>query len=159
MPNQNRVEFSGWGPGTSVFDRDPGLQVRYVHQVWGTATPWSVVTPRAGSAPYQVQARWWVESCVGGSDLVPRGDSSVDTAGGKAAIGFGNGGLRFFDALGVQLPNVAGTWTVPVGAVRVEGIGVTVDWTAQGWGLSPASATFSAICDPNLPAPPGPPAP
>jgi hypothetical protein len=37
----------------------------------------------------------------------------------------------------------------------VEGISVSVDWTAQGWGLSPASAAFEATCDPNLPDPPG----
>ncbi len=159
IPNQNRVEFSGWGPSTTVFDRDPGIQVRYVHQRWGTATPWASVVPRAGSAPDQVQARWWVESCVGGSILVARGDSSADAGGGKAAIGFGNTQLRYFDAAGAQIPHTAETWEVPVGAVRVDGISVSVDWAAQGWGLSPANAVFSATCDPNLPDPPGPPGP
>jgi hypothetical protein len=43
------------------------------------------------------------------------------------------------------------TWTVPVGAVRVDGITVTVNWDARGWGLSPASSTFSGECDPNTP--------
>jgi hypothetical protein len=155
VPNRNHVEFAGWGPGTSVFDRSPGIQVRYVHNVWGTATPWAVVTPRAGSAPYQVQAHWSVASCVGGSDLVTQGDSS----GGVAAITFGNAGLHFFDEAGMELPRTAGTWTVPVGAVRVDGVSVSVDWSAQGWGLSPASTTFSATCDPNNPPQPQPPAP
>ncbi len=50
------------------------------------------------------------------------------------------------------------SWAVPVGAVLVEGIAVSVNWDAQGWGLNPASTTFSARCDPNL-APPLPPAP
>ena len=89
----------------------------------------------------------------------PLGDSSNDTAGGKAAIAFGGGGLRYYDETGALLPHAADTWTVPVGAVRVEGIAVSVDWTAQGWGLAPATATLSATCDPNLPDPPGPPAP
>jgi hypothetical protein len=157
LPNQNRVEFAGWGPGSGVFDRDPALQVRYVHERWGTATPWASITPRAGSAPYQVWARWWVETCVGGSDLVPRGESSNDAAGGKAAMSFANTGLRYFDASGAVLPHTADTWGVPVGAVRVEGVAVSADWSAQGWGLSPAGATFAATCAPNIPVKPGPP--
>jgi large repetitive protein len=34
---------------------------------------------------------------------------------------------------------------------------VSADWSAQSWGLSPASATFGATCDPNNPPNPGPP--
>jgi hypothetical protein len=154
IPNRNRVEFAGFP--TSIFGRDPVIQVRYVHEVWGTATSWETVTPRAGSAPYQVQARWNVQSCVGGSVLVAAGDSSTDAAGGKAAITFGNAGLRYFDASGAVLPHTADSWAVPVGAERVEGITVAVNWTAQGWGLSPATATFGASCDPNTPGPPAP---
>ncbi len=98
VPNRNRVEFAGMP--SSIFDRDPGILVRYVHEFWGTATPWATVTPRAGSAPYQVRAQWSVQSCVGGSNLVAVGDSSSDAAGGKAAITFGNAGLRYYDASG-----------------------------------------------------------
>ena len=47
------------------------------------------------------------------------------------------------------LAHTADTWQVPRGAVRVEGIAVTVDWSAQGWGLAPVSTTFSATCDPK----------
>jgi hypothetical protein len=153
LPNRNRVEFAGL-PST-VFGQDPGIQVRYVHEVWGTATSWASVTPRAGSAPYQVQASWAVAACVGGSDLVPTGDSSADAAGTRAAITFGNAGLRYFDAAGAVLPHTADTWAVPVGATRVEGITVSVSWSAQGWGLSPADTAFAASCDPGT----GPPAP
>ena len=149
IPNRNRVEFNQGIP-PAVFDRDPGLQVRYVHERWGTATPWATVVPAAGSAPFQLQATWWVDSCVGGSQLQPRGDSS-STPAGKAAIAFSNAGLRYFDAAGAPLASTPGDWTVPVGAVRVEGIGVSVDWSAQGWGLQPATTTFSAACNPNLP--------
>ena len=150
MPNNNHAEFSGW-PST-VFDRDPGITVRYVHDRWGTATPWAQVVPAAGSAPYQLQATWSVQSCVGGSVLTTRGDSSA-TPLGKAAISFADAGLTFYDSSNAVLPYAAGSWQVPVGAVRVAGIGVTVSWSAQNWGLSDASATLSANCQPNLPPP------
>ncbi|WP_194397462.1 Ig-like domain-containing protein [Microbacterium atlanticum] len=156
LPNRNRVEFQGWGPGTGVFGGDPGIQVRYVHEFWGTATAWSTVSPRAGSAPYQVQATWRVDSCVGGTPLAVSGQSSNAPDGSPAAFTFGNAGLRYFDAAGLPLVHEAGTWNVPLGAVRVDGVSVTVGWDAQGWGLAPASATFSASCQPNLPAPPAP---
>ncbi|HEX5728086.1 Ig-like domain-containing protein, partial [Microbacterium sp.] len=151
VPNRSYAEFAGLP--SSVFDRDPGVQVRYVHESWGTATEWAAVTPRPGSAPYQVQATWGVQACVGGSDLLPVGDSSADAAGGKAAIVFGNAGLVYYDSAGAVLPHTVDTWSVPVGAVRVDGITVSVDWSAQAWGLSPASATFSASCEPNNPPP------
>lgn len=152
VPNRNRVEISGM-PST-VFGRDPGIQVRYVHEIWGTATAWTTATPRAGSAPYQVQASWSVQRCVGGSDLVPAGDSSTAPSGAKAAITFGNAGLRFYDAAGAVLPRTPDTWAVPVGAVRVDGVSVSVDWSAQGWGLNGASTEFSASCDPGTPPTP-----
>ncbi len=144
VPNNNRVEFRGWP--TSVVGQNPNIEVRYVHRLWGTATPWAPVTPRAGSAPHQVQASWSA-TCVGGTDLAPAGDSS----GGLAAFAFGNTGLVFTDANGQVLPRTPDTWAVPVGAVRVDGITVTANWDAQGWGLAAASATFSAECDPNTP--------
>ncbi|WP_292829207.1 Ig-like domain-containing protein, partial [Microbacterium sp.] len=151
VPHRNRVEFAGMP--SSIFGRTPAIQVRYVHEIWGTATSWATVTPRPGSAPYQVQASWSVQACVGGSNLVAAGDSSTDPSGGKAAIIFGNAGLRYYDSAGAMLAHTADTWAVPVGAVRVEGITVSVNWSAQGWGLSPADATFSASCDPNTPTP------
>ena len=43
------------------------------------------------------------------------------------------------------------TGFVPVGAVRVEGIDVTVDWSAQGWGLAPATADFGGSLHPRPP--------
>lgn len=156
IPNRNRVEFQGWGPGTTVFGRSPGIQVRYVHEWWGTATPWATVTPRAGSAPYQVQATWSATSCVGGSPLVPRGESSNAPDGSSAAFAFASTGLRYFDDRGAVLAHTADTWDVPIGAVRVEGIGVTVNWDAQGWGLAPVSTTFGADCQPNNGGGPGP---
>jgi hypothetical protein len=145
VPNNNRVEFRGWP--SAVVGQNPNIEVRYVHRLWGTATPWAAVTPRAGSAPFQVQATWRVAACVGGSDLVPVGESSGDLA----AFAFGNADLVFSDSAGNVLPRTPDTWSVPVGAVRVDGIAVSANWDAQGWGLAAASATFSAPCDPNTP--------
>lgn len=142
-PNHNHVEFSGWPTG--VFDRDPAMQVRYVHDWWGTATPWATIVPAPGSAPYQVQATWRVDSCQGGGLLAASG-ASTD---GKAAISFANGALVYYDKNEKVLPHTVDTWEVPKGAVRVEGVGVTVSWSAQGWGLSDATSTFSAGCLPN----------
>jgi len=154
IPFLNRVEFQGW-PGSTVFGQDPQIRVRYVHEVWGDDTPWATVAPRAGSAPYQVQASWRVTSCVGGGTLATAGESSSAPGGGQAAVSFGSGGLAYYDAEGALLPHPADSWTVPAGAVRVEGISVTVDWSAQGWGLAPATATFGATCQPgDAPAPP-----
>ncbi|MFT4229989.1 MAG: Ig-like domain-containing protein [Microbacterium sp.] len=150
-PTNNVAEFDG-GPPTDVYDRDPGIRVRYRHTDWGTTSDWGAVTARAGSAPYQVWARWGVSSCVGGSELAMLGESSEDPEGGTAAFSFGNDALVFYDADGEVLSSTAGSWAVPVGAVRVEGIAASANWDAQGWGLDPASLTMSATCDPNLPA-------
>lgn len=154
VPNRNRVEFSNWPNGT--FGQDPAIRVRYVHQRWGTATPWASVQPASGSAPYQLQAQWWVDACTGGGVLAARGDSS-STPQGKAAITFGNDGLVYHDGDGNVLAHTPGTWDVPVGAARVEGIQVRVSWGA--WGLADATREIGASCDPNLPPEPEEPAP
>ncbi|MDZ8170582.1 Ig-like domain-containing protein [Microbacterium xanthum] len=146
-PRFNEPDFSGYP--TSVFDRDPGIDVRYVHDWRGATTGWADVTPRAGSAPYQVQATWSATSCVGGGTLQTAGSSSNAPGGGAASITFGNASLRYFDADGTRLPHPAGTWEVPLGAAYVEGIAVTVDWSAQGWGLQNAQTTFGATCQPG----------
>lgn len=143
LPNNNVAEFRGWP--TSVVGQNPNIEVRYVHRLWGTPTPWAPVTPRSGSAPYQVQASWGVGSCVGGTDLT-RTWTSTDNA---ATFTFGNAGLVFYDADDQVLVRTPNTWAVPVGAVRVEGITVSVNWDTQGWGLAPASSTFSATCQPG----------
>jgi hypothetical protein len=96
-----------------------------------------------------VQANWTVTSCVGGSALTYRGQSSNAPNGSSAAFTFGNAGLRYYDEDNRLLPHTADTWDVPVGAKRVEGISVTVNWDAQGWGLSPVNTTFEATCQPG----------
>ncbi|MGZ0711784.1 Ig-like domain-containing protein (plasmid) [Coraliomargarita sp. W4R53] len=156
IPNKARADFRG-GPSTGVFGQDPGMDVRYVRDDWQDwSTPWARVTPRAGSAPYQVQASWNITSCVGGGNLTTSSDSSQAPNGTKASVSFTNSGARYYDSAGAIVEHVAGTWGVPVGAARVEGVGVSANWNAQGWGLAPASATLSATCDPNLPPEPEP---
>ncbi|MEV8267995.1 Ig-like domain-containing protein [Microbacterium sp. NPDC076911] len=156
IPRRTHAEFSG-GPSTSIFGQDPGMRVRYVHDDWQDwSTPWATVSPRAGSAPYQLQVSWNITSCVGGSELRTAWDSSKAPNGSEANVTFGNSTVRYYDASGALLAHAANTWTVPVGAVLVEGVSVSAGWSAQGWGLSPASSTLSATCDPNLPITPEP---
>ncbi|MGC5224343.1 Ig-like domain-containing protein [Micromonospora sp. DT81.3] len=149
-PRYNTVEFAG-GPTSSVYDRDPEMRVRYVHQSWGPTTDWARVVPAAGSAPYQVRASWAVASCTAGSPLVATGRSTPDTGGRQATFMFGTDGARYYDAAGQRLEVDSDTGLVPAGAVRVDGIGVTVDWSDQSWGLSPASTSFGGQCDPGPP--------
>ncbi len=153
-PRLNDALFTGLTAGatpmTTVMGRDPGIGVYYQHRIWGTRSGTAHVAPAPGSAPYQVQAAWRVASCVGGADLALSGTST----NGGAAITFDRTGLTYLDAAGAVLAH-ADSWAVPVGAVSVSGIGVTVDWSAAGWGLSAATRTFSATCDPNIPPAPG----
>ena len=128
------------------------MRVRYVHPSWGPTTDWAPVTPAPGSAPYQVRASWKVAACIAGTPLAAAGQSSLDPAGGQAAFTFSTDGVRYFDAAGGRLAVDPATGFVPVGAVRVDGIGVTVDWSAQQWGLAPASSSFGGDC---IPDPPG----
>ena len=63
-------------------------------------------------------------------------------------------GIRFLDQDGVALPYAAGSWTVPAGAVRVEGVDVSVSWSSA-WNLDPAGQrNLSADCDPGEPPTP-----
>ncbi|HKP09045.1 MAG TPA: Ig-like domain-containing protein [Microbacterium sp.] len=157
IPRNNHVEWSGWGPGTSVIGQNPGIQVRYVHDWWPEATGWSTVTPRAGSAPYQVQANWAITSCVGGGRLTTRGSSSSAPNGTAATITFDTSAVRYFSRNGRDITDTADRTAVPAGTVRVEGVKVTVDWSALGWGLSSAQATIPAYtnCTSNDPLPSG----
>ncbi|MET0297929.1 MAG: hypothetical protein ABW024_11035, partial [Microbacterium sp.] len=154
IPNRNRVEFRGWP--TSSFGSYPDIDARYVHTVWGTPTPWADVAPSGSGMPYQVQANWAITSCVGGSPLGTTWDSSEDPGNARATVNFDPTNVRYYDASNALLAHEPGTWTVPTGAVRVEGVTVTVGW-AGGYGLSPASATLSPFtCNPNNPPPPAP---
>ena len=64
-------------------------------------------------------------------------------------FGFGNAGMVFYDKDDNVVTRTPDTWAVPIGAVRVEGIAVSVNWDAQGWGLAPVSTTLAAACSPN----------
>lgn len=148
-PYDNVAVFRGYPSG--VFDTDPGITVRYEHTSGWWQSAWGAVTPAPGSAPYQVQARWWVDACNGGARLVPRSSSTQSFA----RVDFSAAGLRYYDADGAELAAGADPWIVPDAAVRVTGIGVVVDWAQRGWDLDAASAEFSATCSPAPPPPPG----
>ncbi|GAA5093377.1 Ig-like domain-containing protein [Microbacterium yannicii] len=157
VPNRNHVEFEGWGPGTGVIGTNPGIRVRYVHDLWNTATDWAAVTPKAGSAPYQVQATWGVTSCAGGGTIAAAGQSSNAPDGSKANFVFDYSAARYFTSRGREITDTANRTRVPNGAATVTGIRVTVDWNAQGWGLSPVRGAElpQASCTPNEPLPTG----
>ncbi|WP_169580724.1 MULTISPECIES: Ig-like domain-containing protein [Microbacterium] len=148
-PRNNEVHFEGWGPGTAVYDRDPGIRVYYRHRLWGTESQRGTVTPAPGSAPYQVFARWGIDSCVAGAPLGRTWTSS----NGDGAFAWSDERIRFLDENGAALPYTAGSWTVPAGATSVEGVEVTVSWNAA-WNLDPTTQRVSAACDPG--DPPGP---
>lgn len=149
-PRNNVVAYENWGPGTSVFDQDPQIRVYFQHRVWGTQSERGPVTPASGSAPYQVQARWEVGGgCVGGSVLRPTASST----NGDAAITWNYAAVVFRDADGAVLAHDPATMIVPTGSTTVEGIGVTVDWSAQGWNLNSATDAFGGNCTPNSSAP------
>ncbi|WP_237739435.1 Ig-like domain-containing protein [Microbacterium yannicii] len=149
-PRNNQLFFEGWDRGTAVYDRDPQINVFYRHRVWGNETARALVTPAPGSAPYQVQARWSIDACVPGATL-QRGSQSSN---GDAAVDWSDAGIRFTDAAGTVLPYTAGSWTVPAGAARVEGVAVTVSWNAA-WNLDAATQTLGGF-DCSSGAPPGP---
>ena len=143
VPNDNVAVFTGL-PST-VFDSDPGIRVRYEHTAGWWQSEWGAVTPASGSAPYQVQATWLLGACAGGARL----DTSANSTGGLARIRFDASGIVYYDAAGAVIAPGSDPWLVPDAAVRVEGIRVTVDWSAQRWRLDAASATLAAaICTP-----------
>lgn len=142
-PNENDVVFRGLP--SSVFDKDPGIEVRYEHKDGWWQSAWGAVTPAPGSAPYQVQASWTLGSCTGGATLEPSGSSS----GSRADIAFDAAAIRYYDRNDALIAPGADPWTVPADAARVAGIQVVVDWSGQGWNLSPATAELSTRCTPS----------
>lgn len=149
-PESNIAVFDRFPTG--VFDSDPGIRVRYEHTAGWWQSAWGEVTPARGSAPYQVQARWSLGSCTGGSMLAPSGTSTD----GRASISFPTDAIVYTDANGEVLPTDGDPLRVPDAAVRVTGVGVRVDWPV--WNLDSAIAEMSATCTP-LPQPPTEPAP
>ena len=146
-PRRNSAGFNLNPAALSEYGRDPGLQVRYCHNVWNTCGDWGQVTPAPGSAPYQVAAFWRVDSCVGGSDVQRTGT----TTNGAGTLAFDFSSAVYRDASGAAIATTT-PGTAPIGAVSIENVRVNVSWPA-GWNLAPAAATTSATCNPNLPIP------
>lgn len=155
-PRSNEVHFEGWGPGTTVYDHDPGIYVYYRHRLWGNESARALVVPAAGSAPYQVQASWSIPSCTAGTTL----QRTTQSSNGDAKFTWSDAGIVFRDQQGAALTYTAGSWQVPANAVSVEGVTVSVGWDAA-WNLDPASQTLPRTqCDPGTPPGTGtPPAP
>ncbi len=147
-PESNVAVFDGFPTG--VFDSDPRIRVRYEHTAGWWQSAWGEVTPARGSAPYQVQARWSLGACTGGSLLEPRGTSTD----GRASISFPTDAITYTDANGEVLPTGGDPLRVPDAAVRVTGVGVRVDWPV--WNLDSATAEMSATCTPLPPTEPEP---
>lgn len=145
VPFDNVAVFSGLP--SSVFDADPGIRVRYEHTSGWWQSAWGAVTPAPGSAPTQVQASWALGACTGGTRL----DRSSDSTGGRAQIDFDTTAIAYYDDADALLAPGSDPWIVPETAVRVEGIRVGVDWSAQGWNLDSATATLAARCTPVPP--------
>lgn len=150
-PRRNVARYEGFDDGrSSVFDRDPEIKVFFRHEVWGTESPRGPVTAAAGSAPYQVQAAWKLASCEAGGTLLAEGSSARE----QATFGFVYADVVYTDENGATLSkNPDDPRIVPVGATRVEGIAVTVDWSKTGWNLDAATAKLSGTCRPGTPTP------
>lgn len=143
VPYENRIAWQGYP--TTVFDKDPGITLRYEHNDGWWQSPWGTVTPAQGSAPYQVQAQWAIASCNGGSTIALSSSSS----NGLAQITFDMTDAVYYDADGAALAVGEDAREVPATAVRVEGVAVKVSWAAQGWRLDDAAASLSAACVPD----------
>lgn len=142
-PNDNNVVFRGL-PST-IFDKDPQIQVRYEHKDGWWQSDWGDVTPAAGSAPYQVQASWTLGTCRGGTTLSPNGTSS----GSDDAVSFDAAAIRYYDKDGALIAPGADPWAVPADAARVAGVRVVVDWSGRGWNLAAATAELADSCTPS----------
>lgn len=152
-PRRNTARFN-LAPGVvPTYSGDPGLQVQYCHNLWQTCGEWGAVTPAAGSAPYQVVASWRVASCEGGAAVQRTGSAS----NGRGILSFDFTTAIYRGADGAVIPTTTPE-VAPIGATLVERIGVGVAWPAE-WNLTPAAATMSATCTPNLPITPEVPAP
>ncbi|MCJ1706323.1 Ig-like domain-containing protein [Microbacterium sp. VKM Ac-2923] len=145
-PRRNDTLYQGFDDErSSVFDRDPEIKVHFRHQVWGTESERGDVMPASGSAPYQVQATWSLTSCEAGGVLLAEGSS----VGDRANVVFTYGDVVYRDAAGAEIAKSPDNpQLVPAGAVTVEGINVSVDWSKQGWNLDPAAAKLSGSCRP-----------
>jgi len=145
-PRNNEPRYTNFDDNRSkIFDSDPDVGVYFQHKFWGTTSEVGRVTPADGSAPYQVQASASIRSCVAGDEL----DISKSSSNGIAAMKSDTSNAVFRDAKGNKLPRADGDDRVPVGAMSVENVTVTVDWSSQGWGLKGATLTLSRNCSPG----------
>ncbi|WEG09430.1 Ig-like domain-containing protein [Microbacterium horticulturae] len=139
VPRWASVKFSGLD--SSVFDRDPGIEVWYDYGIF--SGPHSPVTANSASAPYQVWAQWQIKVCSGGDTLQATGSSS----GNAATVSFDYSKATYEDVHGKSL-DVTTAGVVPDYAVSVARVSVTVSWPSE-WGLNSATSTFGGSCAPK----------
>lgn len=149
-PRNNETVYENWGPGTSVYDRDPNIGVYFQHKVWPTRSNRGSVDAASGSAPYQVQARASIDSCVAGSQLKAEWDTSNGIGNGTPSYA----GATYRDKNGKKLDPQDDPRTVPRGAVSVTGVTVKIDWSSRDWGLESATLEVDGSCDPGKAAEP-----
>ena len=149
-PRYNTAEFDG-GPSSSVYDRDPGMRVRYVHPSWGPTTDWAPVTPAPGSAPYQVRASWRSRHASAGSPLAAAGQSSLDS-GGAGRDHLLDRRVRYYDAAGAEPRRRPGH------RLRARGRGARGGHRGDGrlerpaLGSRPGRSSFGGDCIPGPPS-------
>lgn len=142
-PRRNDVKYENFDGGRStVFGSDPGIRVYFEHERTGKQSQRGAVKPASGSAPYQVQASAELSSCTVGQQVEATWSSSNGAAAGTADYS----GVVYRDASGARVDPGETPRTVPAGTATVSGIRVTIDWSAQGWGLSNAVLPVSGSC-------------
>ena len=138
-PYRNTVQFSGYP--SSIIGADPNIAVYYQHESTGARTDAALATPAAGSAPYQVSARWDITSCVGDTTL---GWSSSSTDGKATTV---ITGVTFYDEDGRRIRPTPADNMVPPDAHSVR-VDQQTNWDSAGWGLGSVSNSITASCTP-----------
>lgn len=139
-PSWADIKMSGYP--SSVFGGDPGIEVWYR---WGIfdGDPVRVTASPNSAAPHQVSAEVGVTVCSGGNAL--KLSATSDDAPDITVVS-----AEFRNAKNKKL-TTPDDGTVPVGAVTVSGQ-AKISWESAGWGLAPATVSFSLTsCAPNLP--------
>ena len=140
VPYRNNVIVGGLP--SSIIGSNPNIEVYYQHESTGARSDSAYATPAAGSAPYQVSARWDITACVGGNTL---GWTSSSTDG-KATTTIKR--VTFYGKHGAPIPFPPADNVVPDRAysVRVE---QETTWDGTGWNLSKVSNSITASCEPK----------
>lgn len=122
VPNNNEVRFEGWGPGSSVYGKNPGIKVYYQHVEWGTRSQAGEVKPADGSAPYQVNAGVRISGCKPGTNLAITRAGGSTLGGSPATINYRWDAVRYYSdaAATKEIAGTRGDRVVPENAKAVR---------------------------------------